>query len=174
MKRRQAAIYLLALVMVAAAALTPALAYFTDRSQADGRVPLRLRGSSEITETFGDWVKHVSITNTEGAPVYVRAQVFAGSTYTLAVSGDGWTQNADGYWYYGSPVAEGASAAALNVAISGMSMTPSQSEAAFNVAVVYETVAVSYDANGDPLPVTAADWDTPLDTGTSEGGNGNG
>lgn len=170
MKRRYLILSLLALVLVAGAAIRPALAYFTDNSEADGAVGLTLGSTTEIRESFEDWVKEVQIANTQGKPVWIRAAAYAGQTYDLEISGTGWTQGSDGYWYYGTPVAANNQTDILRVAI-GNIPTEDLEFVEFNVAVVYQSTPVTYNEDGT---AQAADWNMILDTGTTEGGGGNG
>ena len=40
-----------------------------------------------------------------------------------------------------------------------------------NVVVIYESIPVQYDADGNALAPQAADWSVPLVSGSTEGGN---
>ena len=97
-----------------------------------------------------------------GIDCYVRVKVFAGSTVGLSCKGDGWSQGADGYWYYKDIVTPGASASTLVVSIIG----PQDEDAeTFNVVVVQECTPVLYDEDGKAY----ADWTLSLDEAGKEG-----
>ena len=124
-------------------------------------------GQPEIQEDFKDWTKTVSIENTEGSPVWIRARAYAGVTYPLVVTGEsGWYDGGDGWWYYSAPVADFETTANLYVSITGIPAADAEDHqfASFNVAVVYESTRVHYGEDGEPL---AADWNAVLDTGTA-------
>ena len=167
MKRKRLLLMLAAVILTACAAIQPALAYFTSNSQADGAIPITLGSRTEIQEDFKDWTKTVSIENTEGSPVWIRARAYAGVTYPLVVTGEsGWYDGGDGWWYYSAPVAEFETTANLYVSITGITAADAEDHqfASFNVAVVYESTRVHYGEDGEPL---AADWNAVLDTGTA-------
>ncbi|MBQ9249363.1 MAG: hypothetical protein IJ179_11470 [Oscillospiraceae bacterium] len=164
MNKKKLCLVLLAVILVMSSWITPALAYFTTYTRAKGGYTVQLKTTTNIDESFEDWTKSLTVTNTEGAAVYIRARAYAGSTYTLKYSGSGWTYNADdGWWYYGPAVAAGESAAVLNVKITDI---PEATEVgSFNVAVVYESTPVQYNADGSSY----ADWDMVLDRKEAEG-----
>lgn len=166
MKRASKAIALLCAVLVAAASLPSALAYFTTYTRAQGGAVLHLGGSTHITEEFSNWTKRVVITNEAGSqPVYVRARAFSGSQYPLTYSDEGgsWSAGDDGYYYYNQILNGGASTPELLIHIDGVPEKVAE-ELQFQVVVVYETTPVRYHENGEPY----ADWAQALKTG--EGG----
>ncbi|MCM1025823.1 MAG: hypothetical protein NC432_05280 [Roseburia sp.] len=156
--------------MSLASGIENAWAYFTTNTNASGSHTVTL--ADEITRIdesfdFADWTKTLTVTNqdTSGRPVYVRAKVFSGDSYPVAVSGTGWGDKAqDDYYYYGSILEIGASTGDLTAKINGVpqEITDPQS---FNVVIIYETTPVQYDAAGNPY----ADWSLTLQT--EEGGN---
>ena len=157
MKRRQWMLSLLALALIAGAAVAPAMAYFTTYTRASGGYTLYGQATTEIHEEYSDWKKDITIKNTEGKPVFVRARAYAGSTYSLSCSGAGWTDGGDGWWYYDTVMNEGDSTETpLRVAISNV--PKAEEGAAFNVAVVYESSPVLYREDGSAW----ADWDMVL------------
>ena len=177
MKQKSWILSLLALVLIACAMVQPALAYFTANTQADGAIPLYFERKTTIEEEVDGLHKAVTITNTGGdnpahaVPVWVRARAYVGQEYLqyLEVSGTGWSQGDDGWWYYAAPVAVGDAAAVLHVALVDMPVDNGV-EHKFkdvNVAVVYESITTYYNEDGTFRPYTAADWSKPLDTGTS-------
>ena len=151
---------LLVMVLLLSAALKPALAYFTTYSWAKGGHTVHQESRTKIEEDFSKWTKNITVTNTEGEPVYVRARAFAGSAYALIYSGDGWSDGGDGWWYYDSPVAAGEKTASpLSVKIENI--PKAEMDAGFNVAVVYESTRVQYSADGTPF----YDFSQTLDRG---------
>lgn len=167
MKRSTFLLLVLACVMVLSASIGTAWAYFTTSSTAEGGQTVGLAGShTDITETeVVQMIKHVIVSNVEGAPVYVRARAFSGSAYDLTYSGDGWADGGDGFWYYGRILNAGEQASELLVSIGNVPDTPAEGES-FNVVVIYESTPVQHDASGNAY----ADWNVRLDTG-SEGGD---
>lgn len=163
MKLKKAILPLLALVLVMSLTIPPALAYFTDTTRAKGGYTIRQSATTSIDESFKNWTKSITITNTEGEPVFVRARAFAGETFTLTYSGRNWEKRDDGWYYYSGQLAAGQSAKVLKITISNI---PDATEnASFNVAVVYESTPVQYDADGKAY----ADWDMILDRGGEQG-----
>lgn len=156
----------LAATLLIGGAVPSAWAYFTARDRADGSVSLRVGSVTEVNDSYKDLVKTISVTNTEGAPVWVRAQVFVGESYKDAVTikAAGW--NTSGNWYvYATPLLAGQTTSDLTVDISGVpadNLDVSASQ--FNVAVVYESCPATYAADGTPL---APNWNQKLDTGVS-------
>ena len=160
MKRKSYWLSLLALLMIVTLSVQPALAYFTSNTSATGSATLNLGYTTEITEDVKDLVKTVTIQNTKGNPVWVRAIAYCGETFELTVSGWGSTVGRNEWVYYGEPIAEGEATAALTVAVTGI---PEDSEfpvKSFNVSVQYECIPVeTYDADGNPVAPLAADWE---------------
>ena len=167
MKRNYLIISVLTLVLIISASIPPAIAYFTSYARAEGEAEIVLEGKTEIEENFSftDWSKRVTITNTEGVDVYVRAKAYAGRTYDLSIQGNNWNQDGD-WWYYSDPVAAGTATGELTVSISGIPEEELEN-ANINVAVVYETTPAIYAADGS----SSADWNRILDTVTEGGGD---
>ncbi len=151
----------LALVMASAWSVRISLAYFTTYATAKGSHELALGTQTTLHEDIKGMEKHVRIENTGGIDCYVRVKVFAGSTVKLSFAGDGWKQEADGYWYYGNIVAPGASANTMVVSITG---PEDEDMETFNVVVVQECTPVLYNEAGEPY----ADWALSLDTAGKE------
>ena len=164
----------LATALALGATAVPAWAYFTDNTQATGGLNIT-KPTTNIKEVWAESVKHVNIQNdaTSDTPVFVRARVFATSDLTQNVTGSGWTDlQADGWYYYGTgtagaqltSLAPGDTANELTVQVS----TPTEKHGAdwnqeeyevgenYNLIVVYESIPVVYDANGQPV----VDWST--------------
>ena len=154
MKRRNLLLLVLAIVLVLASSVAPAMAYFTTYAEARGGYQISFP-PTDVEEQFYDWTKHVVITSSEdGQPTYVRARAYAGSQYLLQYSGDGWAYNADdGYYYYNTILEPGDGTSELLVHIDNIPEDPAQDDS-FNVVVIYECTPVQYDESGNPY----ADW----------------
>ena len=160
----------IALALVAGASVGSARAYFTTFATARGGHRITVGTKSQITEQFSDWTKRIQLSNTGTAECYVRARVFAGSTYGLEYSGStGWRDGGDGYWYYDEILPAGGTTGELQVKITLPAVTvedpaletPPPYTEDFNVVVIQECTAVLYEEDGIPY----ADWDAVLDSG---------
>ena len=171
MKHKNYWMSLLALVLILTAAVQPALAYFTANSRADGSVPLTLGSTTEIQEEVVDLTKSVTIQNTKGDPVWIRAIAYAGQSFTLEVGGDNWTGSGARTWiYYNDPVPAGSATAPLTVKVVDIPTSEEYVMTSFNVSVQYESIPVQYDENGNVIAPSASDWAHPLDAGTTSPG----
>ena len=168
MKKKSLVLSLLALLLVLSVTIAPSLAYFTASDRADGAVPLTLGSTTEIREEVVDLTKNVTIENTDGDPVWIRAIAYVGQTFTLEVSGSGWSGTGPrDWWYYGAPVAKGETTTALSVSVVDIPHSDEFVIPSFNVSVQYESIPVLYDADGNPIPPSASDWEHPLDVSTT-------
>ncbi len=148
----------LAVGLVCISSVQNANAYFTTYVTAKGGYEVSWKHREHIEETFQDRKKYVTITSEEGSvPVYVRVKAFAGSTYQLEYEGTKWISNTDGYYYYDSPLPGGGTTEKLRVGIGNIPVNPKDGMN-FNVVVVYETIPVQYDANGEMVKPEAANW----------------
>ena len=186
MKKRSYLLILLAAVLTVCILVQPALAYFTDRTNAKGSIPVTFGTTTELYESVVGFTKTISIGNT-GDPetdelIWVRARAYAGVTYPLAVTlADGWYDGEDGWYYYGTPLVPGATQdpPAAGSVTTGLKVEVTEIPEAdagdhmytqINVAVIYETASVHYGEDGNILP---ANWNIILDNGTSApGGSG--
>ena len=150
----------IALALVLMVGITPALAYFTTRVSANGGYTIDLTSTTSIDEEFSDWEKRITVTNTKGEPVFVRARAYAGSAITLVYSGEGWKAGEDGWYYYDSALSEGQSTE-TPLCVQIQNIPEAADKASFNVAVVYESTPVQYKADGTAY----ADWTMTLDIG---------
>ncbi len=151
-----------ALLMIGAAAVSPAMAYFTDTHTASGMVTLSL-GDSNVKpdESFDGMNKLITVTNTGDYAVFVRVKAIYGSNCTVtldAASSSGWSDGGDGYYYYASPLAGktkdtsvGESSSQLKLIVAAKEDTTADS---FNVIILEEATRVRYDSNGNAI----ADW----------------
>lgn len=160
-------------ILAAAAIVLPlsigagnALAYFTANVEASGGAPVAVGTDTNIVEEFGDWTKHITISNKPGGgAVWIRAKAFCGEKYGLEYSGEGWSKGeTDDYWYYGSILEPGgAPANVLDVTITGVPADDEERED-FNVIVIYERTPVEYETvNGVTTPKDA-DWTKKVST----------
>lgn len=168
MKLKKAILPFLALVLILSLTVPTALAYFTDTVRVKGGYPVRQSTTTSIDESFKKWTKTLTITNNEGAPVFVRARAYAGKTFKLTYSGSAWRAGSDDWYYYDTPLPEGATTPALNVKIENIPPYDDEEldeHTSFNVAVVYESTRVQYKADGTPF----ADWTMTLDSNLNGG-----
>ncbi len=171
MKKRRFLLAVLALALAVTAALPSAWAYFTANTTAGGGRTVRLGDRTEITETFANWKKSLVITaEPVTQPLHLRARAY--STYELQYSGADWTQGGDGWWYYnyalanpGDDVAEEAQPAwtrrqssPLEITIRVEGVPQGTVPEDFDVTVVYETIPVTYHADGSHSSAAEADW----------------
>ena len=153
MKYKKYLIAAAALVMIAAASVGPAMAYFTDSHIATGTVTVNL-GDSSLTpnESVEDMVKTIQITNSGDYDVYIRVKAIYGSTVTVTKSaGDKWSLS-DGYYYYRDIVEAGGTTDELKLAITAPTDI---SQDSFNVIIAEEATRATYATDGT---ANAADW----------------
>ena len=180
MKRKNLILSIFALLLIACAVITPAVAYFTANTEADGAIPISFQYKTEIREDFKDWLKSVQIENVknpvagrpdmESDPIWVRARAFSGETYPLveapATAGD-WIKQGD-WWYYQKPLAAGELTSPITFEITGIPKKDAEDHmfTSFNVAVVYESTLVYYNEDGSVSgdAMTNANWTRILDT----------
>lgn len=141
----------LALVLVVSAGAGESLSYFTTYVTAEGGYTIELHDvDTHIEETFDGGTKHINIRNIGEGDCYVRARIFSGDFVELAISGEGWSDGGDGYWYYAGIVHPGEAAAQLDARV-----TPgTEVKQDYNVIVVAECTPVQFDVDGQPF----ADW----------------
>lgn len=159
MKFNKTILAAMAVVLPLSAGIGSAFSYFTANAGSQGRLEVEIGPpDTEITERFGDWTKHVTVTNVGEVPVYVRVQAFSGSRYPLEyITNDSWT--ADGsYYVYNEILPPGGETVQLDIKISGVEETDKDN---FNVIVVYERTPVQYNENGE---AKAPDWNYSVRT----------
>nr|WP_300787462.1 hypothetical protein [uncultured Acetatifactor sp.] len=187
MKKRNilAAVKAMAYAMTAALILTASVgsawSYFTTYTSASGSHAIDLGNETRVVERFSDSTKRLTITNDSLQPVYVRATAFSGSGYPLSYSDASglWVDGGDGYHYYSQSLparqetAEGTVASQtseLEVRITFPVDEEVEDGDGFNVVVVYESVPVRYDGDGNELKPWEIDWTEELKSGPVEGG----
>ena len=179
MKRKTLILAVLACALVLGLNVSPAMAYFTDWTQANGGLEVSVTPNTDIYEYWGDGVKEVTITNKgdgeHGAtiPVFVRARSYAPAKLDQKIIGKGWTDGGDGWWYYGTnpdaltELAVDSETTPLKVEINLPKVQTEKDPTGelvgtmYNVIVVYEATPAVYNADG----TTAPDWDYILDSG---------
>lgn len=172
MKRKSFVLTVLVLALVLSATVGSALAYFTANASAEGSVPVKVGGGTQMKEEVGSWQKVITISydtsdpnNTQ--PVYVRFRAF-GPTYSngegaLTVTGDGWTQVGDWYYYNQALDPEHPDASLITVAIKEMSRAQYdkflEEGDGLDVIVVYESAPALYKEDGSLMdPWAEAVW----------------
>ncbi len=178
MKRKNLVLSIFALLLIACAVITPAVAYFTANTEADGAIPISFQYKTEIREDFKDWLKSVQIENVknpvagrpdiESDPIWVRARAFSGETYPLVeapATADDWIKQGD-WWYYQKPLAAGELTSPITFEITGIpdKDDPDHQFTSFNVGVVYESLLVRYDTAGNYITPEVDEWNNTLDT----------
>ena len=186
MNKRKITLILLTLALIASASIQPAIAYFTTYVRAKGGHTVSIGDTTTIEEEFSEWTKRIIIRNKAGSePVFIRAKVIytpllGNDESAFTVTGNGWSDGEDGYWYYGSKAAptilpgdadltdDKRATTELRVKIEKIPAEPEKGDT-FSVTVVYESTPVRYDASGNPY----ADWDAKIvRVDSTTGGNG--
>ena len=170
MKRRYSILAALAAVLIFAAAIKPAMSYFTTYAKASGGLMIRIGDETQIHETFVEQEKTLTITNNEedSQEVYVRARGTAPGGFTLTYTGENWTPGEGGWYYYGAILNPGDTASPLRVGIDGVPAQEVHVGDSFDIIVYYETTPVEYNDDGTPKE---PNWEIRLDTYEERGGN---
>ena len=145
------------ILLLGAASVGSAYAYFTTYTEAAGGVVFSLgQMKTEIDESVEGGKKIVSVKNTGDYACYVRVTAFAGSEYTLTYEDGGsgkWSDGRDGYWYYSELLEPGASTEKMHVVIPADLLKKVEEEGIDqNVIVVQECAPEAYDDSGNLLP----------------------
>lgn len=165
MKKKRILLALLALALAVSVSLPAAMAYFTTNARASGTRTLELGGRTTIEENMAGWSKEITISAEEPSqPMWVRARAYADVATRLTYdAGSNWVHNStDGWWYFTLPLANPAGEGTVTqtsmlkvtidpIKVSEVGVVPD----GFEVPVVYETVPVSYNENGELLPYNA-------------------
>ena len=166
MKYKKYLLIAAALVMIGAAGIKPAMAYFTDTQQATGKITVHLGDSTiEPKEDVKNMTKIITVSNTGDYDVYVRVKAIYSSNYTVtltdAAKTNGWTDGGDGYYYYNNIVTkkdtDNASSKQLELKID-VKDSSLVGEDGFNVVIVQEATRVFYDEKGTP----SANWNDKI------------
>ena len=153
---RTALLTCLALVMVLGASVGPSLSYFTTYVTAEGGYTIHLENvDTRVEEDYDGGAKHIFITNVGEANCYLRAKIFAGDMIDLVVSGEGWYEAGDGYWYYEHVLQPGERSSELTASVT---VKDRRMEQDYNVIVVSECTPVVSEGVG-------RDWSLPAREG---------
>ena len=154
MNKKKLFLTVTAIAIVLSVVILPAIAYFTAHTEAKGSVAFALGYKTKISEEINGTTKTVVVENEEGSSeeCYVRVIIHTTGAVSYECSGTGWSESGD-YWVYSGILAPGGKTSELTVDI-----TPPKGAQAgdrFNVAVVYESTKVEYNADGS---AKAPDW----------------
>jgi len=150
MKKGSILLTVLAVLLAVGMVVTPAVAYFTAHTEAEGSAAITLGWKTKIEEDVDGLKKTVRVSNEGPESCYVRVTAFAPDGVVLTYTGDGWSADGD-YYLYGSILAAGETTDPIVVEIE-----PGDYDADdLNIVVVYESTKVTYDASGNP---EAPDW----------------
>lgn len=129
-RNRKPTLLMLALAILLVAVVGTTIAYLFTNTGSITNTFTPANVTTEITEDFNNNVKNnVQVKNTGDVEAYIRAAVVVtwqndagevyptapveGTDYTVSYPGNGWVKHTDGYYYYTSPVAAGASTGIL-------------------------------------------------------------
>lgn len=181
MRKRNLILVILVLALIMCASIQPAIAYFTTYVNAKGGYRVTVGDTTKIHEKIKGQDKEVVIhSDTDSAPVYIRAKVLYTGKNEPVVSGENWVEDSDGYYYYSNILEGGGDTSTLKVTmqdlVTGEDATEDLNDGdSFSVVVIYESTPVRYrSVEGVATPY--ADWThTILDAGSTsseDGGNG--
>lgn len=154
MNKKKRFLMIIAIAVVLSVGILPAIAYFTAYTEAEGAIALSLGYKTNISEEIDGTTKTVVVENEEDSSeeCYVRVIIHATGSVSYECSGTGWSESGN-YWVYSGILEPGGKTTELTVDI-----TPPEGAQAgdrFNVAVVYESTKVEYNADGS---AKAPDW----------------
>ncbi len=145
-----------AALLVLGFSISPAMAYFTCYTEAEGVKIVKISEDTTIEEpVVKDWVKHLAIKNTGDGPVFIRATAFAADRFGLSAEGSNWESStalkSGDFVYYTKALEPGEMADELLIKISNVP----EKEAlelgdSFNVVVVYEAVPATFNEDRSP------------------------
>ena len=146
MKIRKAIPVLMAVGLIFAGQINSANAYFTTYVTAKGGYVVSWEHHEEMTETFSEWTKYVTIASkADSVPTFIRVKVFGDTKYDLKIMGNDWEYNpADDFYYYKKDLQGGQITTPLSVKISNIPVSPREGDN-FNVVVVYESIVAEYE-----------------------------
>ncbi len=154
-----------ALLLCLIVSIGTAAAYFTDYESAKGGAVVHLKGQTEMTEEMDGNHKILKITNTGETDMIVRAIIIGDAGRIQSIAGDGWSEGADGAYYYGKVLhpgegGNGDATTQLRVNVRGGDSDTDD----FEIIVVHEGSRAVYAGSGKPgeegQKLTAPDgWD---------------
>ena len=154
MKKTKIILTAICLALVLGLSIIPAMAYFTDYTQAEGSVKVDLGFETTMDEQVDGFVKTITISNAGPESCWVRARGYSGDGISLSYEGKNWSEGKDGWWYYKPVLDGGKTTDTLKVNISDMPENAKEGDR-IDVTVVYETTKVLYAEDGTPLD---PDW----------------
>ena len=142
----------LSLILCFSVSIGIATAYFTDYEAAKGGAVLNLSGQTKLEEKMSGNNKDIVIRNTGETDMIVRVKVI-GDEARLDVSGSGWIEGADG-WYYWSNVLKGSKDEAKRgeTSVLKAKVTVAADEVTTDIIVVHEASRTVYDGNKLAVP----------------------
>lgn len=165
MKRRTPILALFVVMLVLGVSVGSAWSYFTDTTYAEGGLDLSLQTSTSLEEENEAGYKYITIRNTSSVvEVWVRAYVFANDDLGVTVSGENWKHNDETNWYEYTqtlPVMPEEKRETKKLMVHFELTSPNDLDKVVHdgdeadVIVVYESLPVTYDADGKPV---AAKW----------------
>ena len=142
--KRTVMLGIVALMMVMGTAMADSLAYFTTYVSARGGHTIDLSYETEIHEDLHDLTKGVTIENLKDTDVFVRVRVFHPTDLEVTITGDGWRQDGD-YWYYDEVLKGHAKTTTLTVTVNNVDDIEGKGIESFNVVVVHESTRAIYN-----------------------------
>lgn len=166
MKIRKAIPVLMAVGLIFAGQINSANAYFTTYVTAKGGYVVSWEHHEEMTETFSEWTKYVTIASkADSVPTFIRVKAFGDTKYDLKIMGNDWEYNpADDFYYYKKDLQGGQITTPLSVKISNIPVSPREGDN-FNVVVVYESIVAEYNQDGSIKNPMECNWQDKLGTG---------
>lgn len=146
-----------AVTLTASLSVGSALAYFTTYCTAEGAYTMKMGfPDTDLEEHVDEEGKHIWVENTGEYEAFVRVKVFAPENLNVSFNpSNGWEYHMDDdYWYY-SPVlqADGKTTELLVSYTFPVDEAPNDEidtrPDEFNIVVIYESVPVLYNENGD-------------------------
>lgn len=152
MKKNTLILATLALVLVLGAGIGTSMAFFTTYTDAAGGYPLQY--STETVEWMSQWTKHVGITNTsDSGAVLVRAKAEWADGLTVEISGDGWRDGEDGWWYYDKALERNEKTSDINILIDNVPPDVKDGDS-FHVVVTTECTPATANPNWNRIVAT--------------------
>ena len=160
MKRYVKALSAIALLLALSLNVKPALAYFTTYTLARGVQQIKLGDTTEIRESYKDYLKSIQVTNTDGPDsCYVRLKVYfdtAVEGVSITMGGANWKDGGDGYYYWiGGNNGELPMGASTDDPFTVKVTAPKKDDPnkpeeydEFSVIIVYECAPIEYNEDG--------------------------
>ncbi len=149
-----------ALLMVTAASVKPAMAYFTDSHSAKGSVLVSIGDAKLVPNDSAEGLlKTVSVKNTSNYDAFIRVKAIYSNNFkaelTKEAKANGWSLADDGYYYLDEVVAAGETTPEIYIQIE---VIEDEIADKFNVVIVEEATRVIYDEAGN----TSCNWNSKV------------